>query len=242
MDADTPPSQHRHGRELERPRRATTGSPTQTATTGRSPPTARPSSPPPGWHPADRVLDVGCGTGAMTRAAARQAGTGSALGVDIGRPMVEEARAEAAADGGLPTSRSSRPTPRSTRSAPAASTWCSAGSASCSSTTRPPRSPTSGGPPPTGGRLAFASWHPVVANDWILVPICALVEHLGMPDICPARTPPARSRSTTPTACGRCCTAAGSPSVDAGRGHAPHVDRHRPRRRGRVHARASRWP
>ena len=79
---------------------ASTGSPTPLATTGRSPPTARPCSPPPPSRPTDRVLDVGCGTGAMTRAAARLAGEGSALGVDIGRPLVEEARAETTAEGG----------------------------------------------------------------------------------------------------------------------------------------------
>jgi SAM-dependent methyltransferase len=47
----------------------------------------------------DRVLDVGCGTGATTRAAARQAGDGNALGVDLSRAMLARARERAAADG-----------------------------------------------------------------------------------------------------------------------------------------------
>jgi cyclopropane fatty-acyl-phospholipid synthase-like methyltransferase len=36
-----------------------------------------------GVAPADRVLDVGCGTGQSTRDAARAAVAGSALGVDL---------------------------------------------------------------------------------------------------------------------------------------------------------------
>lgn len=41
---------------------------------------------------ADRVLDIGCGTGQATRDAARSAPSGSALGVDLSRPMVDRAR------------------------------------------------------------------------------------------------------------------------------------------------------
>ncbi len=45
-----------------------------------------------GIGPADRVLDVGCGAGQSTRDAARDAVSGSALGVDISEPMLERAR------------------------------------------------------------------------------------------------------------------------------------------------------
>lgn len=49
---------------------------------------------------ATRVLDVGCGTGATTLAAARAAGEGaSCTGIDISRPMIEVARARAAREG-----------------------------------------------------------------------------------------------------------------------------------------------
>lgn len=41
---------------------------------------------------ADRVLDIGCGTGLTTREAARAAVDGSALGVDISAPMLARAR------------------------------------------------------------------------------------------------------------------------------------------------------
>lgn len=45
-----------------------------------------------GVRTADRVLDIGCGTGQSTRDAARSATTGSALGVDLSHSMVERAR------------------------------------------------------------------------------------------------------------------------------------------------------
>ena len=47
----------------------------------------------------DTVLDVGCGNGETTRAAARAATDGSALGVDLSSRMLERAREVAAAEG-----------------------------------------------------------------------------------------------------------------------------------------------
>ncbi|MEV8015511.1 class I SAM-dependent methyltransferase [Streptomyces sp. NPDC086554] len=47
----------------------------------------------------ERVLDIGCGAGATTRQAARQVGTGSALGLDLSGPMLERARASARHEG-----------------------------------------------------------------------------------------------------------------------------------------------
>jgi SAM-dependent methyltransferase len=49
--------------------------------------------------PDDRVLDIGCGTGQTTRAAARRAPRGSSLGVDISAPMIERARELSQAQG-----------------------------------------------------------------------------------------------------------------------------------------------
>jgi SAM-dependent methyltransferase len=49
--------------------------------------------------PDDRVLDVGCGAGQTTRDAARLAGDGWALGVDISKAMIEQARSLAEAEG-----------------------------------------------------------------------------------------------------------------------------------------------
>jgi SAM-dependent methyltransferase len=50
-------------------------------------------------EPADRVLDVGCGTGKATRAAARAATAGSVLGVDLSSAMLAVARQRASDEG-----------------------------------------------------------------------------------------------------------------------------------------------
>ncbi|MDH6461365.1 SAM-dependent methyltransferase [Micromonospora sp. A200] len=51
-----------------------------------------------GVRPGDRVLDVGCGNGQLTRLAARRAGDGHAVGIDLSAPMLDRARAGAAAE------------------------------------------------------------------------------------------------------------------------------------------------
>ncbi len=48
---------------------------------------------------ADRVLDVGCGAGVSTRAAARVAVDGHATGIDLSAPLLAEARRRSAAAG-----------------------------------------------------------------------------------------------------------------------------------------------
>ncbi|RIQ29638.1 class I SAM-dependent methyltransferase [Jiangella rhizosphaerae] len=48
---------------------------------------------------ADRVLDVGCGSGRTTRDAARTAADGHVLGVDVSKARIDEARELAAAEG-----------------------------------------------------------------------------------------------------------------------------------------------
>jgi len=47
----------------------------------------------------DRVVDVGCGTGSLTRAAARLAAGGRATGVDVNQLAIAEAQARASAEG-----------------------------------------------------------------------------------------------------------------------------------------------
>jgi SAM-dependent methyltransferase/pimeloyl-ACP methyl ester carboxylesterase len=49
--------------------------------------------------PGDRILDIGCGSGQTTCAAARAAASGSALGVDISEEMLERARRRSAEEG-----------------------------------------------------------------------------------------------------------------------------------------------
>jgi SAM-dependent methyltransferase len=43
-------------------------------------------------HPGERVIDVGCGCGATTRAFAEKVGAGRVLGVDVSAPMLQRAR------------------------------------------------------------------------------------------------------------------------------------------------------
>ena len=47
----------------------------------------------------ERAIDIGCGNGAKTCDLARVAPFGSALGIDLSRPMLENARRRAAANG-----------------------------------------------------------------------------------------------------------------------------------------------
>jgi ubiquinone/menaquinone biosynthesis C-methylase UbiE len=52
-----------------------------------------------GVRRADRVLDIGCGTGQTTREAARAAASGSAVGIDISAARLARARRLARAEG-----------------------------------------------------------------------------------------------------------------------------------------------
>ncbi|WP_262401316.1 class I SAM-dependent methyltransferase [Actinomadura sp. CNU-125] len=49
--------------------------------------------------PRDRVLDIGCGNGQVTRLAAERANLGSATGVDLSAPMLDRARTLAEQEG-----------------------------------------------------------------------------------------------------------------------------------------------
>jgi SAM-dependent methyltransferase len=50
-------------------------------------------------EPGDRVLDIGCGSGETTRDAARRAGPGTALGIDLSAPLIDLARRFAEREG-----------------------------------------------------------------------------------------------------------------------------------------------
>jgi ubiquinone/menaquinone biosynthesis C-methylase UbiE len=45
-----------------------------------------------GINPGDEVVDIGCGTGLTTREAARAAGPGRVVGVDVSEPRLDRAR------------------------------------------------------------------------------------------------------------------------------------------------------
>jgi SAM-dependent methyltransferase len=139
-------------------------------------------------RPTDRVLDVGCGAGGFTRAAARLAAEGSALGIDIGRPLVEAARARAAAEG-PGNVRFEQTDAQVHRFAPASVDvalsrfgvmfFDDAGAAFANIR----------GAMVDGGRLAFVCWRSLAHNDWQAVSRAAMVEHIPPPDLGPPDAP-----------------------------------------------------
>ena len=129
----------------------------------------------------DHVLDVGCGCGATTLAAARIASRGSAVGVDLSAPMLEVARDDA------------------DRAGPGNATFEQAdvqvhpfedgafdvvisrfgvmffadpigAFTNLRRATRP------------DGRLSFVCWQPLMANEWMTVPSAAMAEHVAFPE------------------------------------------------------------
>jgi SAM-dependent methyltransferase len=114
-----------------------------------------------------RVLDVGCGTGSLTRAAALRAAPGSALGVDLSTAMIEAAR-ERAARAGVANATFVRadaqvhPFPTAGFDVVVSRTGTSffgnapAAFANLARATAP------------GGRLALLTWQPSSCNEWIV--------------------------------------------------------------------------
>ena len=136
-----------------------------------------------GIKPGSRVLDVGCGTGSVTRAAARRATSGTALGVDLSAAMLAVAR-DRAARAGLANIAFARadaqvhPFPDGGFDVVLSRTGASffgdphAAYANLARATAP------------GGRLALVTWQTLPHNEWIAAIGAAL---LGRP----LPTPPA---------------------------------------------------
>jgi SAM-dependent methyltransferase len=132
-------------------------------------------------RPGFSVLDVGCGCGGTTLAAARLIAPGQATGLDLSGPMLARARADAEA-AGLANAVFQQGDAQVHRLEPAGfDTVISrfgvmffadpvAAFANIRSATRP------------GGRLVFVCWQPLAANQWLLVPGAALAEHVPPPD------------------------------------------------------------
>lgn len=134
------------------------------------------------------VLDVGCGCGGTTLAAARLAAPGQAVGLDLSGPMLARARASAEAAGlgntefrqGDAQVHALEPT----RFGAVISRFGVmffddpvAAFANIRAATRP------------AGRLVFVCWQPQAANEWMLVPGGALAEHVPPPAPAPSGGP-----------------------------------------------------
>lgn len=137
-----------------------------------------------GIRPGERVLDVGCGCGATTRAAAALAAPATVTGLDLSAAMLARA-----SDGA--------------RSARLANVSFIQGDAQVHSLDPASfdvvisrfglmffddpvaaftnlRQATK-----RGGRLVFVCWQPMAANQWLLVPVAALSEHVPPPPPAP---------------------------------------------------------
>ena len=135
-----------------------------------------------------QVLDVGCGCGGTTLAAARLVAPGQAAGLDLSGPMLARARADAEAAGlanavfqqGDAQVHPLKPGRFGTVISRFGVMFFAdpvAAFANIRSATRP------------GGRLVFVCWQPQAANQWLLVPGAALAQHVRPPDPAPGDGP-----------------------------------------------------
>ena len=131
-------------------------------------------------RPGRHVLDVGCGCGGTTLAAARVIAPGQAVGLDLSGPMLARARAGAEAadlrnvvfrqdDAQVHPLEPARFNAVISRFGTMFFADPVAAFANIRSATRP------------GGRLTFVCWQPLAANQWLLVPGTALAEHVPLP-------------------------------------------------------------
>lgn len=133
-------------------------------------------------QPGERVLDVGCGNGATTLEAAGLVGQqGSALGVDLSGPMLEEARRRATELGEsgaeflqLDAQTATLPGPFDVIISRFGVMFFDDPAKAFDNLARSlqPR-----------GRMCFVCWQEMMENEWLRVPLLAAVEHVGIPDL-----------------------------------------------------------
>lgn len=136
----------------------------------------------------DRVVDIGCGTGASTIGAARRAAGGHALGVDIARPLLERAIARARDEDVANTSfvLADAQVHRFAE-APFDRLVSRIGMSFFSDSVAAFRN--LGAALRPGGRMAFVCWAGVGRNPWFQIPKRAAEARLGTPPATDPRAP-----------------------------------------------------
>ena len=136
----------------------------------------------------DHVLDIGCGCGATTRAAAALATAGEVVGIDLSAPMLARARADARSAGLANASLIEGDAQVHPFEQGGFDVVISrfgvmffADPAAAFTNLRTAAKP--------GGRLVFVCWQPMTENQWLLVPGAALAEHIPLPDPGPPDAP-----------------------------------------------------
>ena len=132
--------------------------------------------------PGELALDIGCGCGATTLAAAHTVGrTGSVIGVDLSEPMLDVARGRADT-AGVANVAFLRADAQVHTLAPESfdvaisrfGTMFFADPVAAFSNIATGLRP--------GARLCIATWQPLVANDWLTIPGAALLDYGAPPD------------------------------------------------------------
>ena len=132
--------------------------------------------------PGERVLDVGCGGGALSLAAARAvAGSGSVVGADISRPLLALAAQRATGAGANNITFVEADIQTAPLGADTYDLISRFGVMFFDDPTVAFRNLRAAARP--GGRLAFACWRSLPENEWALVPVLATLPHLGAPDV-----------------------------------------------------------
>jgi SAM-dependent methyltransferase len=140
-------------------------------------------------RPGAHVLDVGCGNGATTLAAARRvAPGGSAIGVDISAPMLALARRRAADSGCdnvefLEADAQVHPFEEGRFDAIISRFGTTFFDDTVAAFANVRHALT------CDGRLSIVCWQDVFQSEWIIVPGAAAAEHVGLPDFGPPGAP-----------------------------------------------------
>lgn len=135
-----------------------------------------------------QVLDVGCGCGHTTCAAARLVAPGQVVGVDLSGPMVEQARKVAAREG-IDNVRFEQADAQAHTFEPAVFDAAISRFGVMFFADPVAAFANIGAALRDGGRLAFVCWRGLLENDWISVPAGAVVQHVPLPDLGDATAP-----------------------------------------------------